>query len=112
MDLGIAGRRALVCSVSRGLGFACALALAREGVLVTLISRNQSSLDGASAKIGQETALSPETVQADITTGPGRNSALSACPDADILVTNAGGPPSKFVGRLVRRARRQLPVRR
>jgi 3-oxoacyl-[acyl-carrier protein] reductase len=89
MDLGIAGRRALVCGASRGLGFACAAALAREGAAVTLASRNGEALAAAAARIGGDARW----VVADLATASGRAAALDACPEPDILVTNAGGPP-------------------
>jgi 3-oxoacyl-[acyl-carrier protein] reductase len=95
MDLGIAGRTALVCGASRGLGFACAEALAREGVAVTLVSRGHDALAAAAGRIARHGGTPPRVVAADIATEPGRTAALAACPDPDILVTNAGGPPSK-----------------
>lgn len=93
MDFGIAGRRALVCGASRGLGFACAMALAREGVAVTLVSRNRDALVAAAARIEQETGAMPQLVAADIATEEGRKTALGACSSPDMLVNNAGGPP-------------------
>lgn len=93
MDFGIAGRKALVCGASRGLGFACAAALAREGVAVTLVARNGDALVAAAARIGQGTGSAPAVVAADVATEEGRRAALVACPSPDILVTNAGGPP-------------------
>ena len=93
MDLGIRGRRALVCASSRGLGRACAHALAREGVEVTLVGRTAATLAEAERAIGQDTGVGVTTVVRDITTAEGREAALGACPDPDILVTNAGGPP-------------------
>jgi 3-oxoacyl-[acyl-carrier protein] reductase len=88
MDLGIAGRRALVCAASKGLGRGCALALAREGVAVTIAARGEEQLSRTAAEIG-----AAHFVACDITTPEGRAAALAACPDPDILVTNAGGPP-------------------
>jgi 3-oxoacyl-[acyl-carrier protein] reductase len=96
MDLGIQGRRALVCAASKGLGRGCALSLAREGVSVTIVARGQQALDATLAelkKISVETATLHQAVSADITTPEGRAAALAACPDPDILVNNAGGPP-------------------
>jgi len=95
MDLGIAGKRALVCAASKGLGRACALALAREGVSVTIVARGQEALQATLTelqKIGAGDAAH-QAVAADITTPAGRAAALEICPDPDILVTNAGGPP-------------------
>ena len=94
MDLGIAGRKALVCGASRGLGFACAAALAHEGVAVTLVSRNRDALAAAAARIERDTGIAPHVAAADVATENGRAAALAACLDPDILVTNAGGPPS------------------
>jgi len=88
MDLGISGRRALVCAASKGLGRGCAEALAREGVAVTIVARTEAALAQTAREIG-----AASYVACDITTPEGRAAALSACPDPDILVTNAGGPP-------------------
>src|SRR5258707_5020931 len=84
MDLGIAGRRALVCGASRGLGFACASALAREGVAVTLAARNGETLAKAAASIGADARW----VVADVATADGRAAAHAACPEPDILVAH------------------------
>jgi len=88
MDLGIAGRRALVCAASKGLGRGCAEALAREGAAVTIVARTEPVLAQTAREIG-----AASYVACDITTPEGRAAALAACPDPDILVTNAGGPP-------------------
>ena len=93
MDLGIAGRRALVCGASRGLGYACAEALAREGVEVTLASRNGEALAIAASRIEASAGRAVGTAVADISSEVGRGRALAACPEPDILVSNAGGPP-------------------
>lgn len=93
MDLGIAGRKALVCAASRGLGRACAFALAREGVDVTITGRDAASLDSTAQEIARATGRAVQAVPGDIATQEGRAAALEACPDADILVTNSGGPP-------------------
>jgi 3-oxoacyl-[acyl-carrier protein] reductase len=95
MDLGIAGKRALVCAASKGLGRACALALAREGVQVTIVARGQEALEATRAEIEKLGAGGTvvQAVAADITTPEGRAAALAACPRPDILVNNAGGPP-------------------
>jgi 3-oxoacyl-[acyl-carrier protein] reductase len=94
VDLAIAGRRALVCASSRGLGRGCAAALAAEGVHVTLTGRNPDSLARTAA---EWRAAYPQVevgeVVGDITTPEGMNAALAACPDPDILINNAGGPP-------------------
>jgi len=93
MDLGIKDRTALVCGASKGLGRACALALAREGVHLFLNARDAGSLKLTADEITAATGARVTIVAADITTPTGRDAALRACPDPDILVTNAGGPP-------------------
>ena len=93
MDLGIKGRTALVCASSKGLGRACAVALAREGVDVTLVARGAEALEKTAAEIRAATGVQVATVAADIVTPAGREAALAACPQPDILVNNAGGPP-------------------
>ncbi|NUB24409.1 SDR family oxidoreductase [Azospirillum brasilense] len=93
MDLGIAGRRAIVCAASKGLGKACALALAREGVAVTITARGRDLLEAAAEEIRKETGATVTTAIGDIATEEGRAAALAACPEPDILVNNAGGPP-------------------
>ena len=94
MDLGIAGRRALVCGASRGLGYGCARALANEGVAVTLVARGMDNLEKAASSLEKELGRAPAFVAADISTEEGRSAVLAACPSPDILVTNAGGPPA------------------
>ena len=93
MDLGLHGKTALVCGASKGLGKACALSLAREGVQVTIVSRSADNLAQAAADILARTGATVQCVAADVTTAEGRSVALAACPQPDILVTNAGGPP-------------------
>ncbi len=93
MDLGIAGRRALVCAASKGLGRGCAEALAREGADVTILARTASDVERAATEIGAMAGRRVAWVACDITTSEGRAAALAACPQPDILVTNAGGPP-------------------
>jgi len=93
MDLGISGRKALVCAASKGLGKACALHLAREGVAVTLVARTKETLDATAAEIRSVTQVPVTIVATDITTAEGRKAALAACPAPDILINNAGGPP-------------------
>ncbi len=93
MDLGIAGKRALVCAASKGLGRGCAEALAREGVDVTICARTEADLKRAADEIGAIAGRRVHAVACDITTPAGRAAALAACPSPDILVNNAGGPP-------------------
>ncbi len=93
MDTGLTGKRALVCAASKGLGRACAMALAREGVAVTITARTAEALERTAAEIRAETGVEVTAVAGDITSESGRAAALAACPDPDILVNNAGGPP-------------------
>jgi 3-oxoacyl-[acyl-carrier protein] reductase len=93
MDLGLRGRRAIVCAASKGLGRACAMALAREGVSVIITGRNAEALEETARAIAQETGSDIGIAPGDIATEAGRAAALAACPDPDILVNNAGGPP-------------------
>ena len=96
MDLGIAGKHALVCGASKGLGRGCAEALAHEGVHVTLVARNAAALEATANEIRKSVGdkVKIQTVATDITTAKGRAEALAACPNPDILITNAGGPPT------------------
>jgi 3-oxoacyl-[acyl-carrier protein] reductase len=94
MDLGIKGRNALVCAASKGLGKGCAMALAREGVNVTITARTRTDLDTTAQEIRREAPdVTVTSVVGDITTPEGHAAALAACPDPDILINNAGGPP-------------------
>lgn len=97
MNLGIAGKWALVCGASKGLGFGCAQALAREGVHVVLVARGAQALEAAAAGLRSDAALPAGTqvqaVAADITTAEGRERVFALRRDWDIVVTNAGGPP-------------------
>ncbi|MEW6256260.1 MAG: SDR family oxidoreductase [Pseudomonadota bacterium] len=91
MDLGISGRTALLTGASRGMGHAAALALAGEGVHLTLVARTPARLEEAAADIRARTGADVEVVAADITTPEGRAAALKACPRPDILMNNADG---------------------
>ncbi|MEN3363068.1 MAG: 3-oxoacyl-[acyl-carrier protein] reductase [Burkholderiales bacterium] len=93
MDFGIRGKNALVCGASKGLGRGCAEALAAEGVNVTLVARTAETLEATAEEIRRATGVTINTVAADITKEEGRAKALAVCPQPDILVTNAGGPP-------------------
>jgi len=94
VDLEIKGRRALVCASSKGLGRGCAMALAAEGVHLTLTARGAEALAQTAAEIRKAyPEIEVNEVAGDITTPEGRAAALKACPDPDILVNNAGGPP-------------------
>ncbi|CAB3773232.1 3-oxoacyl-ACP reductase [Burkholderia sp. MSh2] len=93
MDLGIAGKTALVCAASKGLGRGCAEALAAEGVNLVIVARTRDTLEETAEEIRAGANVSVTAVACDITTPHGRAAALAACPQPDILVTNAGGPP-------------------
>ena len=93
MELGIAGRRALVCASSRGLGRACARALAAEGVEIVVNGRDAARLEATADEIRKESGVPVTAVVADLCTEEGRGALLAACPDPDILVNNNGGPP-------------------
>ncbi len=93
MDLGIAGRKAIVCAASKGLGKACAMSLGREGVELVINARTAETLEATAEDIRKETGAKVTAVACDITTEAGRENVLSACPEPDILVNNAGGPP-------------------
>lgn len=93
MDLGIRGRYALVCASSKGLGLACATALAREGCEVTINGRDADALEQAEQQIRDATGVRVSSVRADLNTGAGRAQIIAACPHPDILVNNNAGPP-------------------
>lgn len=93
MDLGLQGRRAIVCAASKGLGKACALSLAREGVDLVINSRSPDVLEATAEEIRSETGVTVTPVAADITTEEGQQAVLAACAEPDILINNAGGPP-------------------
>ena len=94
LDLGIAGRKAIVCGSSSGLGKACAMALAHAGVDLVMTARTAATLHEAAQEIRHVTGVSVTEVACDVTTEQGRNVVLAASPRADILVNNSAGPPS------------------
>jgi len=93
MDLGIAGRKALVCASTQGLGLACATALAREGCVVWINGRDPDRASAVADVVAKQTGATVRGVGADITTEAGRARLIDSCPDADILVNNNAGPP-------------------
>jgi 3-oxoacyl-[acyl-carrier protein] reductase len=93
MDLGLKGRRALVCASSKGLGFACALALAREGVAVVINGRSGSALTAAAEAIRAATGVEVTQIVADLGDKGARDALIACAGDVDILVNNNGGPP-------------------
>lgn len=93
MDLGIEGKRALVCAASKGLGRGCAEALAGAGVNLVVNARTEAEITRTAHEIAETHGVEVIPVAADITTEAGRALVLDAVGQADILVTNAGGPP-------------------
>jgi 3-oxoacyl-[acyl-carrier protein] reductase len=91
--MGIKGRNALVCAASKGLGKGCAMALAQEGVNLVITARGKDALEATAEEIRKATGAKVTAVAGDITTPEGRAAALAACPQVDILINNAGGPP-------------------
>jgi 3-oxoacyl-[acyl-carrier protein] reductase len=93
MDLGIAGRKAIVCAASKGLGRACAAALVEAGVEVVITARGTDALDATAEALRANARAPVHAVAGDITSEAGRAALLAAMPEPDILITNAGGPP-------------------
>jgi 3-oxoacyl-[acyl-carrier protein] reductase len=93
MDLGISGKRALVCASSKGLGRGCAEALAEAGVDLVMNARGAEALEATAQEIRDRFGVTVTTVAADIVSAEGRAEVVQAAGDVDILVTNAGGPP-------------------
>ncbi|UWQ48479.1 SDR family oxidoreductase [Leisingera caerulea] len=93
MDLGISGKRALVCASSKGLGLGCAEALAEAGVNLVMNARGAEALEASAQAIRDAYGVDVVTVAADVTTPEGQQQVLDAAEGVDILVTNAGGPP-------------------
>src|SRR4051794_8321196 len=93
MDLGLQGKKAIVCAASKGLGRACAVSLAREGVELVITARTAATLEETAAEIRRMTGAKVTAVAGDITSEAGRAAALAACPAPDILINNNGGPP-------------------
>jgi 3-oxoacyl-[acyl-carrier protein] reductase len=93
MDMGIRGRKAIVCAASKGLGKGCAMALAEEGVDLVINARTKSELEATAEEIRKKTGVKVTPIAVDVTTEAGRKQVLAACPEPDIIVNNAGGPP-------------------
>ena len=97
MDLGISGKRAIVCASSKGLGRACAESLAREGVAVVINGRDGNRLEATAAAIRDAYGVDVSAVVGDIEAEATRDALVAACPEPDILVNNNGGPsPGQF----------------
>ncbi|WP_199091751.1 SDR family oxidoreductase [Bosea sp. ASV33] len=95
MDLGIAGRTAIICASSKGLGRGCAEALAQAGCTVVINGRDATTLEATAAAIRAATGATVIAVVADVSTKAGQDALLAAAPNPDILVNNNGGPPPK-----------------
>ena len=93
MDLGITGKRAVVCASSKGLGLGCAEALAAEGCDLVMNARGAEALEAAADAIRAAYGVDVVTVVADVSTTEGQAKLIAAADDSDILVNNAGGPP-------------------
>src|SRR5215216_3169032 len=102
MDLGISGRKAIVCASSRGLGRACALALAEAGCDVVINGRDAARLEMTAAEIRKATGATVQAVTADVATPEGQAALFAACPEPDILVNNNAGPPFRDFRELTR----------
>src|SRR6186997_3491823 len=102
MNLGIAGRKAIVCASSRGLGKACARALAEAGCEVVINGRDANKLEAAAAELSETVGVKIIPVVADVATADGQKALLAACPQPDILVNNNAGPPMRDFRELTR----------
>jgi 3-oxoacyl-[acyl-carrier protein] reductase len=104
MDLGIGGRKAIVCASSRGLGRGCAQALAQAGCEVVINGRDAAVLEATAAELRRATGAKITAVAADVATAEGQAALLAACPEPDILVNNNAGPPFRDFRQLDRKA--------
>lgn len=104
MNLGIAGRKAIVCASSEGLGRGCAMALAENGVEVVVNGRTAETLSATATAIREATGATVHEVVADVSTAEGQEALFAACPQPDILVNNNGGPPRRDFRELDREA--------
>lgn len=95
MDLGIGGRKAIVCASSRGLGRACAKALAQAGCEVVINGRDAAKVEATAAEIAKATGARTIPVVADVASAAGQKALFAACPEPDILINNNGGPPPR-----------------
>ncbi len=102
MDLGIAGRKAIVCASSRGLGKACARALAQAGCEVVVNGLDAKRLEATAAEIAKATGAKVTAVAADVASADGQKALLAACPAPDILINNNAGPPFRDFRELTR----------
>ena len=104
MDLGIKGRKAIVCASSKGLGRACARALAEAGCAIVLNGRDREALERTARELREATGVEVREIPGDLDEAETRAALIAACPDADILVNNNGGPPYRDFRELDREA--------
>lgn len=104
MDLGLSGKKAIVCASSEGLGKGCAVALAQAGCDVIINGRTKVNVEGTAKEIAEAFGVVATPVVADVSTHEGQAALLKACPEPDILVNNNGGPPRKAFNELDREA--------
>jgi 3-oxoacyl-[acyl-carrier protein] reductase len=102
MDLGISGRKAIICASSRGLGRACAQALARAGCDIVINGLDPARLDATASELRQTTGARVTAVAADVASLEGQDALFAACPEPDILVSNNAGPPPRELRELTR----------
>jgi len=102
VELGIAGRKAIVCASTKGLGRACARALAEAGCVVVLNGRDKEALEQTASELRQATGVEVREVLGDLDRAETRAELIAACPDADILVNNNGGPPHQAFAEIQR----------
>ena len=93
MDLGIKGKKALVCASSKGLGLGCAEHLAAAGVDLVMNARGAEALEASAERLRSTYGVNIVTVAADVATQEGQAEVIKAAQGVDILVNNAGGPP-------------------
>ena len=93
MDLGIRKKSAMVCAASKGLGKGCAMKLAEDGVNLTICARTAGPLEETAREIRSKTGICVTALAVGITTEKARRAVMNACPQPDILINNAGGPP-------------------
>ena len=102
MDLGIAGKKAIVCASSEGLGKGCAMALAEAGCDVVINGRTATNVEATAKEIADRYGINAIPVPADVSSHEGQKALLEACPNPDILVNNNGGPPRRNYSELSR----------
>ena len=112
MDMGIKGRKAIVCAASKGLGKGCAMALAQEGVDLVINARTKAELEATAEEIRKKTGVKVTPVAVDVTTDEGRKQVLAACPEPDIVINNAAArrPATSATGRASTGSRRSTPT--